>query len=599
MVLDPVYAKHSYRSPYQNLLQTNYAPSLDEISEIKELIQKPEEDLRTLNEKIAQLQVERDKLQSFVNEHQALLSPARRLPRDVLAEIFLQCLPRDHLPVRSVAEAPLLLTNICRSWREIAITTPRLWRAIHFVFPTLAGFYTLDDSFRSFFRAQKEGLELWLNRSGSVSLVISCYMHVSDPKLRAVRSELETMYIQLLELLSYQSQRWKSFYCKGLPAEVISAMCNIEAPRLNSLFLENNGYSFGNPSMSLEAPNFPFHAVARAPTLRVLHLRYERVDPFTLPIQWDGLTDLTLYPASSPNTHISVVNPTEMLHRLAQTCCALRRLKLGLALPLDSLQDVELGTQTWPHLSELHITLTILDSGATLPSMFKGMFNVIATPVLSRFAFILSVGISNPPQLMAEAPFLDFLARSGCQIKVFELDAPMTDKALMDCLEYMPFLTTLHLNDLYRPYSHGVDVDEDDLGIPEPFPTTFSREFFHALTPTASSSQGALCPQLTVVTLKRCVVNHTDELVAFAQSRCGQHDTAKLSSFTVTFQLDHFLGVVLPPEVLNKAELLKERGINADWRSIYDTRNIQIRQGPPPSTNAVPIIGMPELNVEY
>ncbi|KAF9472497.1 hypothetical protein BDN70DRAFT_774326, partial [Pholiota conissans] len=53
--------------------------------------------------------------------------PARSLPHDVLREIFIFCLPEDHLPTLSRDDAPVLLTRICSAWKGIALTTPRLW----------------------------------------------------------------------------------------------------------------------------------------------------------------------------------------------------------------------------------------------------------------------------------------------------------------------------------------------------------------------------------------------------------------------------------------------------------------------------------------
>ncbi|KAF8975690.1 hypothetical protein BDQ17DRAFT_243512 [Cyathus striatus] len=37
----------------------------------------------------------------------------------------------------SAMEAPMLLTRICSSWRRIALSTPRIWSAIHIVLPNI------------------------------------------------------------------------------------------------------------------------------------------------------------------------------------------------------------------------------------------------------------------------------------------------------------------------------------------------------------------------------------------------------------------------------------------------------------------------------
>jgi hypothetical protein len=53
------------------------------------------------------------------------------LPSEVISEIFLRFLPIYPLcPPLTGILSPTLLTHICRQWREIALETPDLWRAI-------------------------------------------------------------------------------------------------------------------------------------------------------------------------------------------------------------------------------------------------------------------------------------------------------------------------------------------------------------------------------------------------------------------------------------------------------------------------------------
>ncbi|KAE9400643.1 hypothetical protein BT96DRAFT_818902, partial [Gymnopus androsaceus JB14] len=97
-------------------------------------LQQPQEELGQINSKILQLKQElqalatrRSTIRSFIRSHNALLSPMRRLPAEVLSEIFFHCLPTDRNPVRSIKEAPLLFTRVCSRWRSIALESPRLW----------------------------------------------------------------------------------------------------------------------------------------------------------------------------------------------------------------------------------------------------------------------------------------------------------------------------------------------------------------------------------------------------------------------------------------------------------------------------------------
>ncbi|KAG2358736.1 hypothetical protein BDR07DRAFT_260359 [Suillus spraguei] len=54
-------------------------------------------------------------------------SPIWRLPTDILAEIFKYCLPDDEHLAPASRLAPILLTTVCRRWREIAVGLPILW----------------------------------------------------------------------------------------------------------------------------------------------------------------------------------------------------------------------------------------------------------------------------------------------------------------------------------------------------------------------------------------------------------------------------------------------------------------------------------------
>ncbi|KAG2090575.1 hypothetical protein BD769DRAFT_413506 [Suillus cothurnatus] len=54
-------------------------------------------------------------------------SPICRLPSEILSEIFLYCLPKDKHLTYTSRQAPMLLTRICRQWREVAVGLPMLW----------------------------------------------------------------------------------------------------------------------------------------------------------------------------------------------------------------------------------------------------------------------------------------------------------------------------------------------------------------------------------------------------------------------------------------------------------------------------------------
>ncbi|KAJ7149633.1 hypothetical protein C8R46DRAFT_1358702 [Mycena filopes] len=92
------------------------------------------------------------------------------VPTEITCEIFTHFLPVYPLcPPLTGNKSPTLLTQVCRAWREIALSTPRLWRAMSL--PPLAGVST---------ERQLQRVDLWVERSGSCPLSLEIpYTHES------------------------------------------------------------------------------------------------------------------------------------------------------------------------------------------------------------------------------------------------------------------------------------------------------------------------------------------------------------------------------------------------------------------------------------
>ncbi|KAJ7108321.1 hypothetical protein C8R44DRAFT_938365 [Mycena epipterygia] len=61
--------------------------------------------------------------------------PVLTLPNEITAHIFVACLPDEARVVPSPDSAPLLLAQICRHWREIALSICQLWRSVQLDIP--------------------------------------------------------------------------------------------------------------------------------------------------------------------------------------------------------------------------------------------------------------------------------------------------------------------------------------------------------------------------------------------------------------------------------------------------------------------------------
>ncbi|KAG1724372.1 hypothetical protein EDD22DRAFT_1020005 [Suillus occidentalis] len=90
------------------------------------------DDIDTLHQQL----VERtEKIIESIAFHKGLGSALWRLPPEILSLIFHHCLiPDGYLIIPRPPEtylAPMLLTRICRSWRDVAVNTPSLWCKLH------------------------------------------------------------------------------------------------------------------------------------------------------------------------------------------------------------------------------------------------------------------------------------------------------------------------------------------------------------------------------------------------------------------------------------------------------------------------------------
>ena len=104
---------------------------------ITEFLLMPQAQLAELQAKIMEQEVILQKLKAQckdlrdnINAHRAIISLIRRLPDDILREIFVYCLPPNRTAGMCATEPPLLLAHVCGRWRRVAMSTPRLWSSL-------------------------------------------------------------------------------------------------------------------------------------------------------------------------------------------------------------------------------------------------------------------------------------------------------------------------------------------------------------------------------------------------------------------------------------------------------------------------------------
>ena len=133
------------------LLSTTYVPGVLETPRIKARLEAQiaemkaiEQEIATLEARIVNLKAQRMDLEKRCEVGEALLAPIRKIPMEILEEIFVQSIPRFFLHYLEIdqAEDPLhpsdehphdaraRLGKVCRKWRSVTEAAPRVWSTI-------------------------------------------------------------------------------------------------------------------------------------------------------------------------------------------------------------------------------------------------------------------------------------------------------------------------------------------------------------------------------------------------------------------------------------------------------------------------------------
>ncbi|KAJ7230270.1 hypothetical protein GGX14DRAFT_410316 [Mycena pura] len=122
---------------YHQLLHSNEAPLESELADIETASSDLDARLALLDEitrlkaRVEQLEEERLAIGTRRQRNRASLSPLRRIPPEVLAEVFLWSLPPGCGDYNlDVKKSPGVLTHVCSRWRTVALSTSSLWSRI-------------------------------------------------------------------------------------------------------------------------------------------------------------------------------------------------------------------------------------------------------------------------------------------------------------------------------------------------------------------------------------------------------------------------------------------------------------------------------------
>ncbi|KAF8961805.1 hypothetical protein BDZ97DRAFT_1827250 [Flammula alnicola] len=442
------------------LLHNNDPPSEAIVHEIMELLAKPSKELSETEAEIQRLEAQlealkekRLRLQTSIDAYAPILSPARRLPLDVLCEIFYHCLPTHRNPIMSASEAPVLLTRVCSSWRSIALSFPYIWAKLYI--PIAGDFHitysskrdyteTFDTPEEEFVRVMEtrcEVVEQWLSRSGScplsLSISYSCTGHQTiNWEEPPYSKDLPDKLFQIL--LSF-CDRWSNIEIL-MPHNVYQRLqTSISMDKLPMLQTLKAKFDGPEPNHNVQTTDHPSTLLA-APNLKELSLnafrftmdvRNRLITPFS---RWNQLLTLCI--------DSSAVHDRDLVDLLIQcpnlVSCTLRPKPL---MPGNARAE----PQAVAYLPSLKY-LTFDDGGSTSEAV-QLIFNSINAPLLTSIAYSNSQDYrmytrSGSPYSCI-VPFTSLLGRSTT-VRKMALDLPAEVYSdIIECLQIGVPLTHL------------------------------------------------------------------------------------------------------------------------------------------------------------
>lgn len=360
---------------------TSHVPS-DEVPTIHAVVTQRKSQLAALDDHIdllnraleklqriqARLKEKRAIVQESLELHQALASPACcLLPSELLGEIFLRCLPQTNYVAPSSDECPMVLTRVCRHWRAVALSTPRLWASLSI----------------SLLRADTTGgdeYKRWLEKASSVPLSIRVVhdMDLSDRK--------EPLSIQWLRpFLGRCSDLW----WHGPPVQGL---------------LDNSVQSLSRFQVTFQKINFLVSIPSPMPRLRsavLQSLTYELHSLHSIDLPWHQLLELKIqFALVSSATFLQVIG----------LCTQVQWVSVS-SVCTDALP--QMGLQPFPLIGTVNHSIHQLEFNVIRAGL-GSLFEVLTLPALEE----LVIRFCSPDRYpWPHRQFSAFVTRSRCPLK--------------------------------------------------------------------------------------------------------------------------------------------------------------------------------------
>ncbi|KAJ7751001.1 hypothetical protein DFH07DRAFT_544259 [Mycena maculata] len=380
-----------------NLSAGNESPG--RLSALQHRLDDTDEEIAGTIAHIERLRFRRTDILAEMNRARA---PFLSLPPELICEIFVYCLPPPRtLP--SPRDAPLLLGQVSRDWRNISLSLPVLWN--HISVPVVLAAEPQNAPFAAL-------LDLWIERAASCTLSVALIQPVNAQQDETPRRARCPVF----RTIRHASHRYRELEIVRRLEDFPALLHRDDPWYLPELVKLTMLLSHGGRHPS----SFPSNALANvmaAPALREVHLM--GFTPNSLSIPWGQLT----------TARVENLFPMEVLQTLAKTTI---------------LTD---GTFTlWPtqsfRLPNPAILMRLLHlTSLTLSGEFvTGLLDYLDLPALTRFA--ISFGADDD-----FTPLASFLARTSTLMDVaIEARGALGAADFATCLEPLGGVMRLELS---------------------------------------------------------------------------------------------------------------------------------------------------------
>ncbi|KAK1223281.1 hypothetical protein PQX77_013869 [Marasmius sp. AFHP31] len=403
---------HRLQSSDLNRLKLRQTITATEQRDIRQLLLDAKSELGrhqdVLNRLRAETMIQETKIKELkekMQEYQALLSPMHQLPPEILAEVFLfyctdqPCSPFQPLVVMNI-------TKVCRRWKEVAASSPRLWSDLYVDF----------DCWRQHTSQLKNLAEVVVQRSKKSPLTLTFDCKPYAPAIQVLNA---------LECLFGSWYRWRHLDCSHtLLKYPIFQTLRHHLPALQSLRIR---------SQASDNSNLLFLDCRSLTSLNILPDAWVNTD---LPLRQVRVLSMQ---TASPRAALSIL----------QGCTNVRQLEWHSISHSGGVNDVDLDHVVLPRVQRL---VAIANDDRSGTAIFENStLRSLSTLEIRGLSPASTWNHWNVDSLK------DFLLRSSCALTSLSIESsPLSDQEMISLLRLIPTLTTLRIGECEKDDQNNI-----------------------------------------------------------------------------------------------------------------------------------------------